>query len=110
MSVHSSLFHSSLILYRMKKFMRILTWVVAVAIVLIAVYIMANRLGLVDSLGFGAGAYYYADIPNYKEIDKNAYHNTVPTWLCIILFLAWGFLMYRLWCWLDSRNNRSDKK
>ena len=92
----------------MNKFMRILTWVVAVAIVLCALYIMANRLGIVDSLDFGAGAYYYADIPNYNDVDKNAYRSPVPTWLCIVLFLAWGFLMYRLWVWLDKRNNRHD--
>ena len=91
--------------------MRVVTWCVGIGVVLCALYIMANGLGLVDSLDFGAGAYYYADIPNYERyVRPDAYRSTVPMWLCIVLFLAWGFLMYRLWCWLDNRNKRHEHK
>ena len=40
------------------------TAIVLVAVILgLVVWIMLNRIGLSDSLDFGAGAYYYADIP-----------------------------------------------
>lgn len=90
-----------------RRIFRIVTWVMAIAVALCALYIMANGLGLVDSLDFGAGAYYYADIPEYdRYVNNDAYHPQVPMWVCIILFLAWGWLMYRLWVWLDSRNKK----
>lgn len=76
---------------------------------LAALYIMAHGLGLVDSLDFGAGAYYYADIPGFeKYVRDDAYQSGLPLWLAIILFLAWGALMYLLWIWIDSRGG--DKK
>lgn len=91
--------------------MHVVTWCMAIGVLLCALYIMFNRLGLVDSLDFGAGAYYYADIPEYERIDRGeAYRSPVSKWLCIVLFLAWGFLMYRLWCWLDNRNKRHDEQ
>ena len=45
---------------------------------------MAHRLGLVDGYDFGAGAYYYADIPTeqYSEIvNEDAYQTSVPKWI-----------------------------
>lgn len=36
--------------------------------VLAAIYIMVNGLGLVPEYDFGAGAYYYADIPDYQNV------------------------------------------
>ena len=47
--------------------------VLAVAIVT-ALYIMANGLGLIDSLDFGAGAYYYADIPEFAKYTDGAWY------------------------------------
>ena len=42
-------------------------------------YIMINRIGLSDDLDFGAGAYYYADIPEYdKVIDWDVYQYKLP--------------------------------
>ncbi len=83
------------------------TIAVAILVVSCALYIMAHRLGLADNLDFGAGAYYYADIPNYERFDNgNAYHSKTPMWVCIVLFLGWGFLMYRLWEWVESRGNK----
>lgn len=77
----------------------------SMAVVLIgAVYIMANGIGLIDSLDFGAGAYYYADIPSFQRfVNGDAYSSETPMWLLILLFLAWGALMYRLWVWVDQK-------
>lgn len=67
-------------------------------------YIMINHLGLVDGLDFGAGAYYYADIPQFaKYVNGDHYVSQTPMWVLIVLFLIWGFLMYRLWTWLEKK-------
>lgn len=72
--------------------------------VITAVSIMVRGLGLVDSLDFGAGAYYYADIPGFERfINGDTYQSPVPMWVLIVLFLAWGSLMYRLWLWIDKK-------
>ncbi|MBQ8920283.1 MAG: hypothetical protein IJ056_09295 [Acidaminococcaceae bacterium] len=61
-------------------------------------YIMVNGIGLIDSLDFGAGAYYYADIPNFeKYTDSSTYRSEVSMPVLIALFLLWGALMYRCW-------------
>ena len=53
--------------------------VVLVAAIAVALYIMAHGMGLIDSLDFGAGAYYYADIPEFaKYTDGSAYLSQVP--------------------------------
>ena len=85
---------------------KVITIVVVVITLVLAVYIMLNRKGVVDGYDFGAGAYYYADIPTeeYAEIDKEgAYINTVSKWIYYVLFFAWGWLMWRLWVWIDGR-------
>ena len=80
-----------------KKTFRMVTIIVAVATVIVSVYIMLNGLGLVDSLDFGAGAYYYADIPDYEKVNADgSFHTSVPRWVHYVLFFAWGWLMYRL--------------
>lgn len=72
--------------------------------ILYGVYIMVNHLGLIDSLDFGAGAYYYADIPGFASlVNGSHYTSQTPMWVLILLFLAWGYLMYRFWVWLDKR-------
>ncbi|MCQ2140506.1 MAG: hypothetical protein MJZ09_09060 [Bacteroidales bacterium] len=78
--------------------------VVGVATLIVAIYIMANHLGISNDLDFGAGAYYYADIPEFEKLEKNAQYTTnVPVWVHVVLFLGWGFLMYRLWNWIDRK-------
>ena len=85
-----------------KKIFKVITVILAVVICIAAVYIMANGLGLVKELDFGAGAYYYADIPGFdKYVRYDAYDSQLPTWLAIVLFLLWGALMYALWKWVD---------
>lgn len=89
-----------------KKITSIITWAVVAATLASAAYIMANKLGLSDKLDFGAGAYYYADIPNFDKYMKSDYSTEVPMWVHITLFLGWGYLMFRLWVWLEERNKK----
>ena len=76
----------------------------AVATLLVALYIMLHGLGLIPELDFGAGAYYYADIPDFeKYLREDAYQSNLPLWLAIVLFLGWGALMWMLWKWVDRK-------
>lgn len=87
-----------------KKIYKVATILVVAATLVLSIYIMAHKLGLSDSLDFGAGAYYYADIPGYEEIFRDdVYKTNVPYWVHVVLFLCWGWLMYRLWIWIDKR-------
>ena len=83
------------------------TVVVAVTVVVLAGYIMLNRLGLVEGYDFGGGAYYYVDIPEFEKVlpDK-AYTTSVPVWIHIVLFVCWGWLMWRLWLWIDKKTKK----
>lgn len=90
---------------RKDKIIRTVTAVVAVAVLICSIVIVTLRLGLVEGYDFGAGAYYYADIPGFEKImNDEAYRTSVPMWVHILLFLGWGWLMYRLWVWIDSRH------
>ena len=87
-----------------RKALKWITLIAAGAVVLAAVYIMARGLGLVPEYDFGAGAYYYADIPDFeKHVGDGAYQSGLPLWAAILLFLGWGALMYLLWIWIDRR-------
>ena len=89
---------------RRKKLNKTVTILAVVAVLGCAVWIMARQLGLAPEYDFGAGAYYYADIPGYENVIRDdAYHTDIPVWIHIVLFLAWGWLMYRLWVWIDKR-------
>lgn len=89
--------------------MTAVTVLVAVVTVLTALYIMVRGLGLSDALDFGAGAYYYADIPGFEKIFRDdAYSTTVPLWAHIVLFLGWGWLMYRLWCRIEQGGGKNE--
>jgi len=83
---------------------RIALLVVGGAILAAAVYIMVRRIGLNPDLDFGAGAYYYADIPEFeKRLNWDTYQAQLPFWVYVVLFLAWGALMYWLWKVIDRR-------
>lgn len=87
------------------KSKNILLKAVVSLILLLCAYIMFRGLGLVPGLDFGAGAYYYADIPDFEKYMDSAhaaYDNATSTWLCISLFLLWGWLMWRLWVFVDN--------
>ena len=89
---------------RKDKIIRTVTAIVAAAVLICSIVIVTLRLGLVEGYDFGAGAYYYADIPGFEKImNDEAYKTSVPAWVHILLFLGWGWLMYRLWVWIDSR-------
>ena len=78
--------------------------VVMVAVLAAALCIMISGAGLQDSLDFGAGAYYYADIPEFdKYVKDQAFHTDIPYIVYVLLFLGWGALMYLLWCWIEKR-------
>ena len=83
---------------------RVAFLVVGVATLAAVVYIMVHRLGLNPDLDFGAGAYYYADIPDYEhKLNWDVYQAQLPFWVYLVLFLAWGALMYWLWNIIDRR-------
>ena len=87
-----------------KKIFRIVTVIMAVTVIVMAAYIMINRLGLVEGYDFGGGAYYYVDIPEFEKIvDQDAFKAKTPVWVHVVLFLAWGWLMWRLWLWIDRK-------
>ena len=91
---------------------KVITIVVMVITLVLAVYIMLNRRGVVEDYDFGAGAYYYADIPTeqYSEIiNEDAYQPTTPKWIYYVLSFAWGWLMWRLWVWIEGRNECQKK-
>lgn len=96
------------------KIYRAVTVVMVVTVVLCAFYIMAKGLGLSDTLDFGAGAYFYADIPSMEKFTGDGlYHTEIPYWVYVLLFLAWGWLMFRLWVRLENcgrKNAAPDKK
>lgn len=86
------------------KILPAVTTIMVVAVVICAIVIAARGLGVVEGYDFGAGAYYYADIPGFEKIiNDDAYKTSVPLWVHIVIFLAWGWLMWRLWVWIDRR-------
>lgn len=86
------------------KLLSAVTAIVAVTVVVCAVVIAANQMGVVEGYDFGAGAYYYADIPGFETIiNDNAYSTKIPMWIHIGIFLCWGWLMWRLWCWIENK-------
>ena len=69
-----------------------------------AVYVMVRGLGLNDDLDFGAGAYYYADIPEYEKVlNWDVYSAQLPFWVYLVLFLGWVYLMWRLWKKIEKK-------
>ena len=90
-----------------KKIYKIVTVIMAVTVIVMAAYIMINRLGLVEGYDFGGGAYYYVDIPEFEKIvDQDAFKAKTPVWVHVVLFLAWGWLMWRLWLWIDRKSDK----
>lgn len=83
------------------KAIKIISYLVIIGTVL---YIMSQGLGLIKELDFGAGAYYYADIPQFaKYVNGEHFHSKTPMWVLIGLFLIWGHIMYQLWSWLERK-------
>ena len=90
-----------------KKIFRTVTVIMAVTVIVLAAYIMINHLGLVEGYDFGGGAYYYVDIPEFEKIvDQDAFKAKTPVWVHVVLFFAWGWLMWRLWLWIDRKSDK----
>lgn len=88
----------------MKGLTSVLTGLVMVAACAAAVYVMVRHLGLIDGLDFGCGQYYYTDIPHWeKYFSVDRFRDSYPKVLYFILFFVWGYVMYRLWKWIDSK-------
>ena len=85
--------------------MRTVTAVTLIAVIVACIWIMVKRAGLSDELDFGAGAYYYSDIPEFYETFgvMDAFKPALPYILYVLLFLAWGALMYWVWTRIDRR-------
>ena len=82
----------------MKKFWGIAALTVGALAVAGAVYIMVRGLGLNPDLDFGAGAYYYADIPEYQNVlNWDVYTASLPFCVYLLLFLGWGAVVWRVW-------------
>lgn len=81
-----------------------ITIVFSAVVLAIAIYIMSRGLGIQEGKDFGAGAYYYADIPEFeKYLRWDNFSPSLPYIVYVVLFLVWGFLMYKLWTWVDKR-------
>lgn len=81
---------------------------ITVAVITLAsvVFVMVKGLGLNPDLDFGAGAYYYADIPEFeKTLNWDCYSAKYPFWVYVLLFLAWGILMFLLWKHIDGKHS-----
>ena len=90
-----------------RKFFKTATVLLAVVVLILAVWIMWHRLGLSPDYDFGAGAYFYADDPAIQDLaEKASYTSTVPKWLYYVLFFVWGALMWALWKWVDGHGKR----
>lgn len=86
------------------KIFKLVTLIFGVAVLICAIYLMATGACLQEGLDFGAGAYYYADIPEFQKfLAWDAFHESLPYWIYVVLFLVWGVLMYLLWKWIDRR-------
>ena len=72
------------------------------AAVCAAAVLMARHAGLIDGLDFGAGQYYYTDIPGWRErFAPPGLRERGSTALFVTLLVAWGALMYWLWRRVD---------
>lgn len=88
-----------------KRIIKVITITTIVITLIIALYIMVHGLGLQDNLDFGAGAYFYADVPDFdKYLKKSKFFTEIPYWIYAVLFLLWGLLMYFFWLWVDRKS------
>lgn len=80
-------------------------WQLFIAVIVIATLIvMYKNMGLADKFDFGAGAYYYTDIPNFEKYVNNSFYKTgISIWIIISLFLVWGIFVFKLWHFLDKK-------
>lgn len=72
--------------------------VIFVIAIIFAIFLIKNQSGLIEGLDFGAGQYYYTDIPNWQNyFTGTKFFTNIPIWIYFLLFFAWGYLMYKIW-------------
>ncbi len=94
----------------MKWISRLSLFALLIAAIVSAVMIM-HHAGAVEGLDFGCGQYYYTDIPNWQRyFSGNHFVSRLPLLLSVILFFLWGFLMAKLWIWVDKHIANNEVK
>lgn len=89
-----------------KKIWSKLIGLLFLASVLIVIYIIYSGLGKINGLDFGAGAFYYTDIPDWQERFFGSQSIKIGTrhpLLFLFLFFLWGYLCFKALLWLDKR-------
>lgn len=88
----------------LKIILKYLWYLFIFSIVVSVIIVMYKNMGLISKFDFGAGAYYYTDIPNFeKYINNSIFKTKFSIWFLIILFLIWGVFVYKLWCYIDRK-------
>jgi len=73
-------------------------WMVMTVAVITAAFLMFGHYGMISGLDFGCGQYYYTDIPDWpKYFSVKGIVENCPAWVYYLVFVLWGYLMYRLW-------------
>ena len=86
----------------LKIILKYLWYLFIFSIVVSVIIVMYKNMGLISKFDFGAGAYYYTDIPNFeKYINNSIFKTKFSIWFLITLFLIWGVFVYKLWCYID---------
>lgn len=91
---------------KLVKWVNRIAMITFIAIIGIGIYIMKNGIGLIEGLDFGPGSYYYTDIPGWKQIfmvHESSSFTNIPTLVYFILFFGWGYAMWKMWGYLDSK-------
>lgn len=88
----------------LKIILKYLWYLFILSIIVSVVIVMYKNMGLISKFDFGAGAYYYTDIPNFeKYINNSIFKTKFSMWFLITLFLIWGVFVYKLWCYIDRK-------
>ena len=88
----------------LKIILKYLWYLFIFSIVVSVIIVMYKNMGLISKFDFGAGAYYYTDIPNFeKYINNSLFKTKFSIWFLITLFLIWGVFVYKLWCYIDRK-------
>jgi len=86
--------------------LNVLSILVLSVVLITAIYIMNNGLGLIEGLDFGPGQYYYTDIPGWQEIFFGEKSITIGTNHPILFFGAfflWGFACFKFLTWIERK-------
>lgn len=88
----------------LKIILKYLWYLFIFSIIVSVIIVMYKNMGLISKFDFGAGAYYYTDIPNFeKYINNSIFKTKFSIWFLITLFLIWGVFVYKLWCYIDRK-------